>query len=753
MSLAPPQPLPLRWHLVRLVSGTLLPAVAFAAVIAFQLARLERGTVEKRAVHSARVLAESFEREMSGSIQALQALAESDRLDHGELEAFHVESERVRRTQPSWRHVLLLSPEGQPLVNTAYSFGAALPPLAERESFARVLETRQPLVGNLVVGQGARKQLAFPVRVPVVREGVLRYVLTAVITPQSLAGVVDSPSSDNADEWTRVLVDREGTVVARTREPARFVGRSATRPFLEKTRAAVEGMYADVSMDGEQVYVAFSHSSRSGWTAAIVSPRHVLDAPVGDSMLAVGGLGLGLLLVSAGGAWVFSRRLARSISEAEAAAAALAEGNPPRMEPSSVRELARLGEALDRSRLLLREREAERDAHLASAEAARAEAVAATRAKDAFLAMLGHELRNPLAPIVTSLELLRRRGLAQTPEHEVISRQLRHVVRLVDDLLDVARITRGQMSLHRVPLELASVVSRAVEAASPLIEQRRHALALHVPSSELPVLGDADRLTQVVANLLTNAARYTPPGGHIRLRAHDHEGGIALVVEDDGQGIPPELSSRIFEPFVQGPRSLDRSEGGLGIGLALVRSLVDAHGGRVELHSDGPGRGSTFTVWLPRHVQAELPVPEEVRKTSVPPAVGAAPERPVRVLVVDDNVDAAEALAELLGLSGYEVAVAHDCEGALSRAEAFRPEMALLDIGLPDVDGYGVAERIQDRLGPASPVFAALTGFGQETDRARSAAAGFRRHFVKPIDIDELTAFIESLRPARSGAA
>ncbi|MFY0574822.1 cache domain-containing protein [Cystobacter fuscus] len=296
------------------MSGTLLPAVAFAAVVAFQLARVERGAIERRAVQSARALAESFEREMSGSIQALQALAESDRLDRGELESFQGESERVLRTQPSWRHVVLLSPEGQPLVNTAYAFGGALPALAERESFARVLETRQPLVGSLAVGKGARKQLAFPVRVPVLREGVLRYVLTAVITPQSLAGIVGSPSSDSG-EWTRVLVDEAGTVVARTREPERFVGKTATPPFLEKTRAVFEGLYADVSMDGERVYVAFSHSSPSGWTAAVVSPRRMLDAPVWDSMLAVGGLGLVFLLVSAGGAWVFSRRLERSISE------------------------------------------------------------------------------------------------------------------------------------------------------------------------------------------------------------------------------------------------------------------------------------------------------------------------------------------------------------------------------------------------------------------------------------------------------
>jgi CheY-like chemotaxis protein len=348
------------------------------------------------------------------------------------------------------------------------------------------------------------------------------------------------------------------------------------------------------------------------------------------------------------------------------------------------------------------------------------------------------------------MEVLRRRGLAGTPEHEVISRQLRHVVRLVDDLLDMARITRGQMSLHREPLELSSVAARAVEAAAPLIEQRGHVLEVDVPPSGLPVLADADRLTQVVANLLTNAAKYTPPGGHIQLRARERDGGIALAVEDDGQGLPPDLVPRLFEPFVQGPRTLDRSVGGLGIGLALVRSLVEAHGGRVEARSEGPGRGSTFTVWLPAHVQAEAPPSLEARREEpVPPEAEARPGEALRVLVVDDNVDAAETLAELLGMSGYEVAVAHDGVRALSRVDSFHPEVVLLDIGLPGgMDGYEVAARLRERLGESSPVLAALTGFSQDGDHARSAAAGFHRHFVKPIELDELLAFLGSLRPA-----
>ncbi|MFP2910760.1 sensor histidine kinase, partial [Pyxidicoccus sp. 3LFB2] len=263
-------------------------------------------------------------------------------------------------------------------------------------------------------------------------------------------------------------------------------------------------------------------------------------------------------------------------------------------EPSDVRELARLNEALVRSGGLLEAQERERDAHLEVAEAARAEAIAATQAKDAFLAMLGHELRNPLAPIVSSLEVLRLRGLAQTPEHQVIQRQLSHVVRLVDDLLDLARIVRGQMSLHRAPLELSAVVARAVEVVTPLVEKRQHTLDVAVPATGLTVLGDPDRLTQVVTNLLTNAAKYTPPGGRLQVRAESGADDVVLTVTDDGEGIEPELAGRIFTPFVQGPRSVDRSVGGLGIGLALVQSVVTAHGGRVSVHSEGPGRGSTL---------------------------------------------------------------------------------------------------------------------------------------------------------------
>ncbi|MCY1016666.1 ATP-binding protein [Pyxidicoccus sp. MSG2] len=746
MSPRPRHPRPLRWHLVRLVLGALLPVVAFSCGLFFFLARAERQSSERRVLTSARSLAEAFDSETAGSLRTLQALAASSSLDAEDVRGFRAQCERVLQTQHGWLTLILTSPEDVPLLNTSVPEGSPIPPVAEPESLTRVRETLRPLVGNLAVGRRSRQLLAVPLRVPVVRDGKLRYVLTAVLSADALREVVARQASDDI-EWTRTLVDMHGIVAARTRDPARFVGQSATDSFLQRTRAAHEGVYADHSMEGEPVYAAFSHTT-SGWTATVVSPRHVLDAPVRRSLLAGGLLGLAMLLLSAAGAWALSRRIGRSITDAADAADALASGAPLRVDASDVRELARLNEALVRSGHLLEAQDREREAHLEVAEAARAEAIAATQAKDAFLAMLGHELRNPLAPIVSSLEVLRLRGLAQTPEHEVIRRQLGHVVRLVDDLLDLARIVRGQMSLHRAPLELSTVVGRAVEAVTPLLEQRQHVLDVAVPAEGLPLLGDADRLTQVVTNLLTNAAKYTPPGGRLQVRAESGAEEVIFTVSDNGEGIPPELAERIFAPFVQGPRSVDRGAGGLGIGLALVSSVVTAHGGRVSVHSEGPGLGSTFTVWLPRHA-APLEAPAEPAPLPRP----AVERAPLRVLVVDDNVDAAEALADLLEMSGYTVAMAHDHRQALQRLDGFTPDVAILDIGLPEVDGHGLAALIRERLGDASPTFAALTGYGQHEDRARSEAAGFQRHFVKPVELAELVAFLEEARRPRRGAA
>jgi PAS domain S-box-containing protein len=375
---------------------------------------------------------------------------------------------------------------------------------------------------------------------------------------------------------------------------------------------------------------------------------------------------------------------------------------------------------------------------LKQAEAALREA---DRRKDEFLAMLSHELRNPLAPILTAVELMQLRGDIATPyEREVIARQAQHLIRLVDDLLDVSRVARGKVTLKKQTLELAVIAAKAIESAAPLLERQRHKLELSVPPHGLPIEADEVRLTQVVANLLTNAARYTAPGGHIRVTGAPAGDEVVLRVRDDGMGIDPDLLPHVFDLFVQGAQSADRSQGGLGLGLSLARTLTALHGGTIEAHSGGPGQGSEFTVRLPasKHV---------VRRSGEPrdSALHRATGTPRRILVVDDNRDAAEMICALLESLGHEVRIAEDASQALSVLDAFSAEFAILDIGLPVMDGYALGRELRMRMGRATPVLIALSGYGQEEDQRRSEEAGFAAHLVKPVDAETLIGVVEKL--------
>jgi len=396
-----------------------------------------------------------------------------------------------------------------------------------------------------------------------------------------------------------------------------------------------------------------------------------------------------------------------------------------------------IGTMADVSERVRSKRELERLLEQVQSEKQRAER--ASRAKDEFLAMLGHELRNPLAPIKTALEVMSLRGGAPGREETVIRRQVDHLIRLVDDLLDVSRITSGQVHLDRRPLDLADVIGQAIELISPLLEQRRHHLSIDVPRGALRVLGDEARLTQVVANLLDNAARYTAAGGRVQVTAQRIGAEVVLDVVDSGVGMTPDLLGRVFDLFVQADRAADRPEGGLGIGLTLVRTLVRMHGGEASVRSGGPGRGSDFEVRLPLLPAA---VAEPPRHRAATPTGARRRDRQSAILVVDDNQDAADLLAEVLREQGHEVRVAHDGPQALERVGQFRPEIAILDIGLPVMDGYELAIALRDRIGPELRLLA-LTGYGQERDRARSHEVGFARHFVKPVALSDLLDAIE----------
>ena len=378
-------------------------------------------------------------------------------------------------------------------------------------------------------------------------------------------------------------------------------------------------------------------------------------------------------------------------------------------------------------------------------------AESAVRAKDEFLAMLGHELRNPLSPILTALQLMRLQGGASSErERVVIERQVNHLTRLVDDLLDVSRIARGRVELRLEPLEISEVVARALEMASPLIEERSHHVSVDIPRRGLLVDGDPTRLGQVISNLLTNAAKYTPPGGDIDVAAEASGDDVVLRVKDSGIGIAPDVLPRVFDLFVQEQQALDRSRGGLGLGLTIVKNLVERHGGSVTARSDGAGHGSEFIVRLPaaRPSSSAAPsrAPSTPRRRALEPGLDAlatsadAAPRASRVLIVDDNQDGAEMLAAALDALGYPTAVAHDAPAALRIAVDFLPDVALLDIGLPVMDGYELAAHLRAIPQLAHLHLIALTGYGQSEDRRRTREAGFHYHLVKPVDIASIEA-------------
>jgi signal transduction histidine kinase/CheY-like chemotaxis protein len=365
------------------------------------------------------------------------------------------------------------------------------------------------------------------------------------------------------------------------------------------------------------------------------------------------------------------------------------------------------------------------------------------RRKDEFLAMLAHELRNPLAPISSAAELLMtadydKARLQRTSE--IIVRQVKHMTSLVDDLLDVSRVTRGLVELDKTALDITQIVADAVEQSTPLLRSRRQHLSIDVLPDSARVLGDKKRLVQVFANLVNNAAKYTQEGGHIGISADVRDGQVRVRVADDGIGMDAQLLDRVFDLFAQATVTSDRSSGGLGLGLALVKNIVELHGGTVKCQSAGPGKGSTFTVSLPGLADAAHP---DGAEDAAGQPQGMA--RPLRLLVVDDNVDAAEMLGMLLEAAGHEVIVVNSPLRALELAPGARPDACLLDIGLPDMDGNELARRLRAQPETAHAVLVAVTGYGQVEDRQRSMQAGFDHHLVKPVDFGKLNALLEGI--------
>ena len=710
----------------------MLPGALLTGVLVWRAFDNNRAASERRLIESARVDAAALDREFAGTISILQALATSPTLDREDFAAFHAEARRVQATQPDWYSITLRAVDGRAIVSTRLEWGAPLVRVTGHDSMRRLVGTRRPIVGVIQKPPRGGPEILFPIRVPVLRGDALKFALSAFVNVESLARVVPKQLA-NSEEWTRAILDSEGTIAVRTRGAENYIGTPATDVFRERIRITPETITSETTREGIAVYAATSRSAH-GWTAVVVVPAATLDAALGASMAAIL-VGGALLMICGLAAVLFvSRRLAADLAAATTAADAVAQGRAFVGVEGHVAETRRLQRSLASAASLLDKRARERDEEIRRTEAARADAEQANQTKDQFLAVLGHELRNPLAPALTALELMRKRNPnVLTREREVLQRQIAHMTRLVNDLLDVSRLTRGRTELERHRFELRSAVDRAVDMVQPLIAQRRHTLQVSVPATGLVIDGDIDRIVQVLSNLLTNATKYTPSQGRISLTASIADGHARIVCEDNGPGVPQELVPKLFHAFAQGPQTLARSEGGLGLGLALARSFTELHGGTIAVQSVDGG-GGRFIVTLPLAVEAVETPPNQYRRSDLHRSVR-------RVLVVDDNEDATEMLRAALGDAGHVVVAAATGADALALTTDFKPEVGVLDIGLPGMNGYELARRLRDRDGAIRLI--ALTGYGQVSDVEAAKGAGFDAHCAKPIMTAALLDLIE----------
>ena len=589
---------PLRVHLLLLVLGAMLPGTLLTTLLVSSTLSSSRRVVERRLLDSARVDAAALDHELESTMLALEVLAGTPLLDDGDLQGFYNEARRLHLAHQDWHSILLVTPGGKQVVNTRVPWGAPLVEAPEPNSVARLLRTRRPEVGLVRDAPYGSVDHLFPVRVPVLRHGKMEYGLIAMLETDLLSRLVSS-QLPLSEEWTRMIIDPAGTIAARTRDAVRYVGQTLGTDVRGAIRASEDHVFRTVGVDGAEVYVA-ACESELGWTAAVMVPSNVLDAPVQRSTAAL--IVGGVLLMASGLAavLVLSRRLTRDFTSVARAAEALAGGFAVPEADVRVAETRQLHDSLRAAASLLETREHERDREVERAEAARAEAERANRTKDEFLAVLGHELRNPLTPAMTVLELLRRRepGLIRR-ERQILERQIGQMARLVNDLLDVSRLAHGKVELVCRRFDLRAAVDRAIDMARPLIDRSGHELRVDVPAEGLSLLADEDRIVQVLGNLLTNAAKFTPPGGHLGVVARTDGEAVTIVCEDDGPGVPAELVPKLFDAFTQAPQQMDRHLGGLGLGLALARSLTELHGGTLRYEDRHPEAGSRFVVRLP----------------------------------------------------------------------------------------------------------------------------------------------------------
>ena len=732
--------LKIRTHLGLMAAAILLPVVVFSAVALQQLRDGERDAALRGLYETARATALIVDRELVSSIAALELLARSPLLETGDLQAFYKQALLVNKRNASW--TVLMDANGQQLINTKLAFGAQLPasPSAFTDLQQTVMMTQKPLVSDLLLGRVAQTLLTV-LLVPVPAHGGKRYLLAQAFSEDYFDEAVFQPNIPS--NWVVGIIGRDGRFIARNLSTDDLAGQSARADLMAAARADDKGLIRHQTSEGSETYDAFTHSTASGWTIGVTAPVDSIEATAGRAVV-IAALGLVLAIAFAMMAAAFlGRRLVRAIAGAADAAADLGQGATPKLARSSVLEIDQLHTALTEASAILSRSQAsrtraedEREGLLQGEYRARLRAEDESTAKDQFLAMLGHELRNPLAAIGGAIALSERHGhgtAAAAEARAVIQRQSGHLSHLVDDLLDASRMVGGKITLKPQPLDLGKTVRSCLTSLRASGHTAGNGLKLK--TEPVWINGDPTRIEQTVNNLLVNAFKFTPSGGQVEVTVGSCADEAVLTVKDSGQGISSELLPHVFELFVQGAANLDRAQGGLGIGLALVHQLVSLHGGTVSAQSAGPGQGSSFVVRLPR-----IAAPAALPAAMVP---ASAQRQRWRILLIEDNDDARRMMRRLLDMEGHEVFEAATATEGLRLAGLQQPDLAIVDIGLPEMTGYEIAQHLRADAATQTMGLIALTGYGQQEDHQNALAAGFDFHLVKSVEVNRLLEVID----------
>jgi len=724
----------LRSRLALMALLVLVPLLIFSALAAKRLSDGTRENAIRAIKETANATALIVDRELQGVLSAVQVLARSPLLLDEKFAQFYDQAKATASGSSGW--LIVYAPDGTQVLNTRLPYGAPLLTRPSPDELQHIIAAGRVHISGMVWSRALKKHMIF-IDVPVTTRSGRSYVLSQAVYAEHFA--LAFKERDIPASWLVGIFDRNGMTIERSIRPKEFVGKPANPDTLRAIQSDADAILKHTIRGGIEVYDVITHSDISGWAIAVGVPVDEIDRQVREAVyIAAGGL---LLAVSAAliGAAVVGRRLAGSIETAATASEMLGKSEElPSMNPSGTREIDNLQDAIVSAAKKLQAAEARNAELLESERTARQAAEIENRRKDEFLAMLGHELRNPLSAITSAISLLRLRvgdDPAIRRPADVIHRQSEQLRSLLNDLLELSRVIYGKVQLELQPTDLGTLIGDSIQTMMDSARLSKHIFSVRTTS--VPVNVDRTRMEQIFSNLIDNAVKYTDEGGAIQVVVTIQDRMAVLRVADTGVGIGPELLPYVFDIFVQGDNTLARTKGGMGIGLSLIHKLVTLHGGTVTAQSDGAGQGSVFEVRLPLHGDACTPA-------SGGTAANATLSRH-RILLVEDQDDLREMEQVLLSELGLEVWAAANGSDALAIAAARQPAVALIDIGLPDMSGYELASALRKMPQTASMHLIALSGYGLAEDKQRADAAGFDLHLTKPLPLDQLRRYLAGL--------